>query len=33
MRNPVDLAHFFADIMNGLGAGRFAGLVPAGVAQ
>jgi hypothetical protein len=27
MRNPVDLAHLFADIMNSHDAGRFAELV------
>ena len=27
MRNPVDLAHLFADIMNSQDAGRFAELV------
>jgi hypothetical protein len=29
MRNPVDLAHLFADIMNSHDAGRFAELVSA----
>jgi hypothetical protein len=28
MRNPVDLAHLFADIMKSHDAGRFAKLVP-----
>jgi predicted SnoaL-like aldol condensation-catalyzing enzyme len=33
MRNPVDLAHLFADIMNSHDAGRFAELVSEDYVQ